>query len=129
MPDITPHEIIVNYFLDASVDLYAKWYSSDNKADDILDYLTRNGYMIITDEPNHYVTFDYDGWFVEHSIACRVAGTIGTCEFNQAVRKIADNFDPMDDEDLLGRWQITDIDSEGLPSLQRAPLDCLGDTQ
>lgn len=75
------------------------------------------GLVIIEDEPDHYVTFDEDGWLIEHSVACRVAGTIGTCAYNATIREIADEPWP----DQFGRWRITEIDSEGLPSLTRAP--------
>jgi hypothetical protein len=74
------------------------------------------GYVVIKDEPDHYVTFDEDGWFIEHSVACRVAGTLGTCDYNKAIRMVADEPDPDD----FGRWRITELDSEGLPSLERA---------
>lgn len=82
-------------------------------------------HIILPNEPDHFVTFDEKGWFVEHSIACRIAGTLGTCEYNDAVRKIADMPDcalgPYEpDSDLFGRWCITEIDSEGLPILERA---------
>lgn len=66
-------------------------------------------------QPDHFVNFDVDGWFVEHSMACRLAGTIGTCDYNAAIREIADE----PDAEQFGRWRITDID-EGLPSLERA---------
>lgn len=75
---------------------------------------------------DHFVTFDADGWFVEHSLACRLAGTLGTCGYNRAVREVADDGPP--DEDDLGRWRITGIDSEGLPELERAPAHALRPT-
>jgi hypothetical protein len=81
------------------------------------------GYVVIKDEPDHYVTFDEDGWFIEHSVACRAAGTLGTCDYNKAIRMVADEPDPDD----FGRWRITDIDSEGLPSLERAGETVSGD--
>lgn len=85
----------------------------------LLGALVAEGYVVIEDQPDHFVTFDESGWFVEHSIACRVAGTIGTCAYNSAIRHVADDKDPHDPGDL-GRWRITEIDSEGLPSLERA---------
>lgn len=74
------------------------------------------GYALVRDDGWHYVTFDEDGWFIEHSVACRQAGTLGTCDFNRAIREIADE----PDLDLFGRHRITEVDSEGLPSLERA---------
>lgn len=82
----------------------------------LIEKLAEQGYVIVRDEPDHFVTFDEDGWFIEHSVACRVAGTIGTCAYNQAIREIADEPDP----GQMGRWRITEVDSEGLPSLERA---------
>jgi hypothetical protein len=76
-------------------------------ADDIIDFFGG---------VDHYVTFDADGWFIEHSVPCRLAGTLGTCVFNAAIREVADEPDP----DQFGRWRITEIDEEGLPSLERA---------
>lgn len=78
------------------------------------------GYVIVPDEDDHYVTFDASGWFVEHSIACRQAGTLGTCAYNAAIREIAIDFDAEGDPEQPGRWKITNIDSEGLPLLERA---------
>jgi len=72
-------------------------------------------HVILKNEPDHYVNFDEDGWFIEHSIPCRVAGTIGTCEYNTAIREVYDEPDPDD----FGRWRIVDIDEEGCPSLER----------
>lgn len=88
----------------------------------VAGWLGAHGHVIIPDEPHHYVTFDQGGWFIEHSVACRVAGTIGTCNFNAAIREIAEDFDPDEDPDQLGRWRITWIDGEGLPSLERAHI-------
>lgn len=84
-------------------------------AREVVDELGRRGFVVLADSADHYVTFDERGWFVEHSIACRRAGTLGTCEYNSAVREIADEPDP----EQFGRWCITGIDSEGLPSLER----------
>lgn len=53
----------------------------------------------------HYVTFNEVGWHVEHSFACRVAGTLDTCEYGTAIRE---NYgDEPDDELIFGRWRIT----------------------
>lgn len=82
----------------------------------IADALATAGYVLIRDQPDHYVTFDEAGWFVEHSVACRVAGTLGTCAYGNAVRMVAVEPDPRQ----LGRWRITEIDEMGLPSLERA---------
>lgn len=72
------------------------------------------GMVQIPDEPNHYVTFDDNGWFIEHSVACRIAGTLGTCEFNQAVRTFTEDIGRI----VTGRWLIAGVDSAGMPILQ-----------
>lgn len=71
-------------------------------------------------EPDHFVTLDGDGWFIEHSMACRLAGTLGTCEYYRAVRLVYDEPPPPGD---FGRWRITDIDEVGLPSLERVATE------
>lgn len=63
----------------------------------------------------HYVTFDVDGWTIEHSLACRQTGRPDTCGFLAAIHKVAGEPDP----DLFGRHRITEIDTEGLPWLER----------
>jgi hypothetical protein len=64
---------------------------------------------------DHYVIFTEDRWTVEHSVECRISGHMPECDYHAAVRLIADEYDP----DRAGRWRITGIDSEGLPSLER----------
>jgi hypothetical protein len=71
---------------------------------------------------DHFVTFDEVGWFVEHSLDCRLAETLGNCKYNAAVREAALDFDPDANVDLFGRWRITAIDGMGLPSLERAEV-------
>jgi Family of unknown function (DUF6085) len=65
----------------------------------------------------HWVIFTEDGWTVEHSIECRLSGHMHECGWHNAIKAIATEYDP----DMAGRWRITGIDSEGLPSLERAP--------
>ncbi len=65
----------------------------------------------------HYVIFTEDRWTVEHSVECKLSGHMHECAYHDAVRLIADEYDP----DRAGRWRITGIDSEGLPSLERTP--------
>lgn len=51
---------------------------------------------------DHFVTFNEDGWFIEHSFDCRLAGTIGTCKHNQAILNYGDT------EQLPhGRWLLS----------------------
>jgi hypothetical protein len=65
---------------------------------------------------DHHVIFTEDGWTVEHSVECRLSGHMHECAYFTAVQEIADEYDPGN----AGRWKITDIDDEGLPSLERA---------
>lgn len=116
MPDTDVRHAVYRAFT-ATIDqeLSSGWA----EVDAMLASLAAEGYVVIPDQPDHFVTFDETGWFVEHSVACRLVGTLGTCENNLAVRRIADDMDPHNPTDL-GRWRITEIDSEGLPSLERA---------
>lgn len=89
--------------------------------DKMMMVLAELGYRVVRNDPDHYVCFTEDTWFIEHSLDCRIAGAIGTCRFNTAIRDIADD---MRDSEQLGRWRITGIDSEGVPSLeQSAPAE------
>jgi hypothetical protein len=65
---------------------------------------------------DHHVTFTDDGWVIEHSVTCRLAGTMADCENNQAVRLLAEEVGLA----RTGRWLITGINSEGFPRLVRA---------
>jgi len=66
----------------------------------------------------HFVTFGYRGWRVEHSVECRLSGEMERgCLFEEAVHAMGEP-----DADQMGRWCITEIDSEGLPSLRREEM-------
>ena len=65
----------------------------------------------------HSVTFTKCGFGVEHPPGCTTT-LEDPCAYHLAVRRIAAGLDP----DMLGSWRITAIDSEGLPSLERAEL-------
>lgn len=65
----------------------------------------------------HFVEFDEDMWMIEHDLECRLAGTLGTCKYINAIRMIVEDGGP--DLETMGRWRITDVDDEGLPSLER----------
>jgi hypothetical protein len=68
---------------------------------------------------DHFVTFTKYNWSIEHSLQCRMDGEMQRgCKFERAIVTVSAG-GPYDDQ--LGRWRITDIDSEGLPSLERAP--------
>ncbi len=63
----------------------------------------------------HFVTFNETGWFIEHSLRCRVSGRMAAgCSWQAAVELVAGDGDH-------GRWLIDSIDSEGLPALTLAP--------
>lgn len=84
---------------------------------EVNNLLEWEGWRIVEDEPDHFVTFDEQGWFIEHSLDCRITGTIGTCTYNAAIREVYDEAPHPDD---MGRWRITAVDDEGVPSLERA---------
>ena len=65
----------------------------------------------------HFVVFTQDRWTVEHSAECRISGHMHECDWHAAVARVAeDGYEA----DMDGRWKITHIDSEGLPSFERA---------
>ena len=65
---------------------------------------------------DHYVIFTEDGFTTEHSLDCRLSGHMHECAYHAAAALVADEYEPA----MAGRWKITDIDSEGLPSLEGA---------
>jgi len=66
---------------------------------------------------DHFVIFDEDAWVVEHSLECRMSGEMQRgCEWQRSIQAIGDDM-----RGEPGRWRITGIDSEGLPSLERLP--------
>jgi hypothetical protein len=68
---------------------------------------------------DHYVIFTEDAWTLVHSADCRLAGDmVSGCTYWTAL-KHADLTNELAPE-MLGRWRIGSIDSEGLPSLVRA---------
>ena len=69
----------------------------------------------------HLVIFTEDAWTMEHSVDCRLSGAMAdTCEYWLALKRAAVTDEPR--PEMLGRWKITGIDSEGLPSLERAEV-------
>ncbi len=73
---------------------------------------------VLPDQPDHFITFDESGWLIEHSVACRFAGTIGTCEATTAMRRVPDG-----GESSLpsGRFRVTSTDRRGGLVLVPAP--------
>lgn len=72
------------------------------------------------DVSSHYVNFTDDSWSVEHSLQCRMDGEMQRgCAYERAVRLVSDDWMQPPPEQL-GRWRITEIDSDGLPALERA---------
>lgn len=65
---------------------------------------------------DHYVIFTKDRFTVEHSVECKLSGHMHECDWHEAVRRIAVEFDPA----MAGRWRIAGLDSEGLPILEGA---------
>lgn len=63
----------------------------------------------------HSVVFTETAWTIEHSLRCRVGGQMADCPHHHAIQAVGYEPDP----DLIGRWRITNIDSMGMPSLER----------
>jgi len=71
---------------------------------------------------DHHVIFGEDGWTVEHSVECRLAGDMTSrCAYWTALKRHPVTHEP--DAAMLGRWRIDSIDSEGLPMLVRADAE------
>lgn len=77
----------------------------------------------LINQPFHVAVFTPQGWALEHSMSCRLAGTMTTCEYDQAMH----NFDP-DGHELEelsvaanGRWCVTNV-IDGRPVLEPEAL-------
>lgn len=81
--------------------------------------LSAAGLRIVKNDPDHYICFTEDTWFIEHSLDCRIAGTIGTCKYNHAILDITSQ-QAMPDPRQLGRWRIISVTDEGFPILDPA---------
>lgn len=86
-------------------------------------YVACHGCHDHPDVSGHYVTFSEGNWVIEHSLGCRLSGEMEKgCTFQASINALfADYADAGDDFDKLGRWEITAIDEEGLPSLRKMP--------
>jgi hypothetical protein len=81
-------------------------------ADSLIDGVETRGYRIVRDDPNHYVNLtEDDRWFIEHSLDCRINGTIGTCKFNRAIMDLPEELR------IPGRYRILGI-VHGIPTLE-----------
>jgi hypothetical protein len=67
---------------------------------------------------DHYVIYTEDRWTIEHSVQCRLGGRMHECAHHEAIAAVSEEYDPA----MAGRWLIVNIDSEGLPVLERADL-------
>ncbi len=67
---------------------------------------------------DHYVIYTEDRWTVEHSVECRLSGQMPECAYHEAVAAVSDEFEPA----MVGRWLICNIDTEGVPVLERAAV-------
>ena len=74
-------------------------------------------YVLGYQEPDHFVTFGKESWFIEHSMGCRMAGTLGTCDYNEAADLLAND----NDWSPAGRWRFVSLHGDnGFPELERA---------
>lgn len=114
---MTSVEQILNGVCDA-MDVLRRCDVEHDRAQAIVAALRDGGYVIIADQPDHRVNIDDDGWFIEHSIACRVAGTMHTCPATLGI------IDMQNDMVYLpvGRFLITGYETvTGWPTLERIP--------
>lgn len=59
--------------------------------------------------PHHIAHIDEDGWTLEHSMKCRLAGELGSCHWNEWLR----GFDEVRSlEGWVGDWAIIDNGDE-----------------
>lgn len=67
---------------------------------------------------DHYVTFTDDAWRMEHSLTCRLSGSMATCEWHQVIARQTCT-DGAYFGALLGRYRVV---SEGVATfrLERA---------
>lgn len=73
----------------------------------------------VINTPHHVAVFDEHGWALEHSLDCRLAKTMTTCNFNGAMERFGATID--DPSDLIERgprWVLIGVDANGMPSLQ-----------
>lgn len=68
-------------------------------------------------EDDHWVTFNPDRWFIEHSLACRINGGVGSCPYHTAIETWieASMYIPAKDNGV--RYRIAEIDENGFPVL------------
>lgn len=59
--------------------------------------------------PHHYVIFDRERWTMEHSLACRMGGTMAACTVHKLVSEWFEGGWPTPSG---GRWRITDWTGE-----------------
>lgn len=84
------------------------------KPDLVLGTLVEAGF-----QGDHVVIFtEQNGWTLQHSLGCRVNGQMSHCPELLAICKITGD---LRRSVPIGQWRITEIDSEGLPSLERVP--------
>jgi hypothetical protein len=79
-----------------------------------------DGYRVVLDDPNHYVCVTEDTWFIQHSLDCRIAGTIGTCKYSHVIKDLSEaSHDFIRDHSGVGfALRITGIDRDGNPTLE-----------
>lgn len=68
----------------------------------------------IINAPYHVAVFDDVGWALEHSMECRLSGTMTKCIYNSALDRYCRSVD--DPQFLIeqGRWVLTGINDNGL---------------
>ena len=76
-----------------------------------------NDRVQIIEQPDHWVTFAETGWFVEHSLDCRMGGDMINCPYHASIERWAAEFQRPADNGK--RYCIVRIDERGFPVLHR----------
>lgn len=75
------------------------------------------GYVVVKDDPHHVVELTPAGWTLQHSLSCRLSGSLFDCPMNVAVRNV---MRAVDGPATFGRF-IATVDDDGLLNLSDLP--------
>ena len=78
-----------------------------------------DGKVQIIEQPDHWVTFAETGWFVEHSLDCRLSGHMAECPYHAAIEKWVAGRMYRPDNDNGRRYCIVSVEEDGFPVLHR----------
>lgn len=85
-------------------------------------YVVCRGCNVQPEVNQHFVTMEEQGWFIEHSLQCRMDGEmVRGCAWQHAMEKLFEDH-PVYHVLHNGRWLITDIDTDGYPKVEIAKV-------